>query len=247
MNHSGLGGHHLRPPDHRAAVWDQAAGHIESIVLATVHMWTSRGGKKEVLNLIVRHFVPEDVFEVNCVLAESVGAVKPGGRRDSAERAACDAYALDLYDRIVNLVAAQKMPKVVVSSLALPMVPRAELKTSDEMGVAARLESLEQGLVNVTAALGKLTAVQPGLQHVGGSLVPPIVTVTAPAQQAVLGQGQAAAGQVQHQVPLGGGHQGQAGLGLGQQQAGLGLGQQQAGLGLGKQQAGLGLGQQLGN
>ena len=236
-----------KPPDYKAAVWDQTSGFIESILLASVHMWTGSHGKKEVLNLIVRHFVPADVFEVNCVLSLSVGADKPGGRRDTPERAACDAYALDLYDKVVNLVAANKMPKVVVSSLALPMVPRAELKTSDEISVSARLESLEKGLQNVTAALGKLSAVQP---------VVPAVKVTAPSTGTGQGsQNEQQTGPATRQPLTGGLGQPLAGqgqwpqLGLGRHQAGLGqprpgLGQSQAGLGqpqagLGQPQAGL--------
>ena len=140
------------------------------------------------------------------------------------------------------------MPKVVVSSLALPMVPRAELKTSDEISVSARLESLEKGLQNVTAALGKLSAVQP---------VVPAVKVTAPSTGTGQGsQNEQQTGPATRQPLTGGLGQPLAGqgqwpqLGLGRHQAGLGqprpgLGQSQAGLGqpqagLGQPQAGLG-------
>ena len=56
-----------------AAVWDAQKGTIESILLATVHMWCGKFDKTVVADLTVRHFVADDVFESMCVLAQSVG------------------------------------------------------------------------------------------------------------------------------------------------------------------------------
>ena len=46
---------------------------------------------------------------------------------------------------IVELVSANSMPKVMVSSLGLAMVPVGTLKTRDEVEINARLECIEQG------------------------------------------------------------------------------------------------------
>ena len=59
---------------------------------------------------------------------------------------------------IVELVSANSMPKVMVSSLGLAMVPVATLKTRDEVGINARLESMEQGLGRVTEVVTKFTS-----------------------------------------------------------------------------------------
>ena len=112
-----------QPPDHRAANWDPLAKQLESIVLATVHMWTLCQHKTLTVPMILRHFVAADVFNSMCELCVSIGADKPGGHRDTADRSAGELYAGELYDMIVTLAASKSLPKIVVSSLALPMVP----------------------------------------------------------------------------------------------------------------------------
>ena len=74
------------------AVWNMQQGTIESILLATVHMWSGKFDKKEVVDLTVRHFVAADVFESMCVLAQSVGRPRPGGHMDTVNRSAGDLY-----------------------------------------------------------------------------------------------------------------------------------------------------------
>ena len=70
------------PPDHRAARWDPDTKQLESIVLATVHMWTLCQPKTLAVPMILRHFVASDVIDSMRELATSVGAGKPGGHRD---------------------------------------------------------------------------------------------------------------------------------------------------------------------
>ena len=56
-----------------------------------------------------------------------------------------------------ELSSANKLPKIVVSSMCLGLVPVAVLKTSDEMSGCKSIESMEMGLKKVTDALVKLT------------------------------------------------------------------------------------------
>ena len=72
------------PPDHRAARWDPDTGQLESIVLATVHMWTLSQHKTAAVPMILRHFVAADVYDCMCELALSVGEENPPGHRNTA-------------------------------------------------------------------------------------------------------------------------------------------------------------------
>ena len=79
---------------------------------------------------------------------------------------------------LVNLVSAKKLPKLVISSMCLSLVPAATLKTSDDLSVSARLEGLELGMKKVNEALGKLSAQQPAQCTGVQSTIPPAITVT---------------------------------------------------------------------
>ena len=61
-----------QPPDQRAAIWDPLAKQLESIVLATVHMWTLCQHKTLTVPMILRHFVAADVFNSMCELCVSM-------------------------------------------------------------------------------------------------------------------------------------------------------------------------------
>jgi hypothetical protein len=146
-----------QPPDYRNARWDPDAKQLESLLLATVHMWTLSESKTVVVPLVLRHFVAVDVYQAMCELAQSVGGDKPGGHRDTAERSAGELYAGELYDMIYSLANQTTLPKIVVSSLALPMVPLSTLRTSDDISISARLESLETGLKKLTDSVNKVS------------------------------------------------------------------------------------------
>ena len=85
-----------QPPVHRAAKWDPATKQMESIVLATVHMWTLCQPKTEAVPLILRHFVAADVHVAMCELALSVEAEKTGTHRTTSGRSASELYADEL-------------------------------------------------------------------------------------------------------------------------------------------------------
>ena len=81
---------------------------------------------------------------------------------------------------IVTLAASKSLPKIVVSSLALPMVPIATLKTQDEVSISARLESLESGLKKIVEAVNsvKCSGVRPNQ---------PDLTLSRPSETSVAG------------------------------------------------------------
>ena len=115
-------------PDHRKARWDPTAGYLESTVLATIHMWTLKHNKEEIVGHVIRNFLGTDVYQAMCELKISVGQEKPPGHRDTAERTAAELYASEVCDMIVELSMAKKLPKIVVPSLCLSLVPVAVLK-----------------------------------------------------------------------------------------------------------------------
>ena len=77
-----------KPPDQSTAKWNPDAMQLESIVLATIHSCVLCHHKPEVVTMIQHHFVASDVYDCMCELNLSIGAEKPGGRRDTAERSA---------------------------------------------------------------------------------------------------------------------------------------------------------------
>ena len=143
--------------DPRASRWDPDGKYLDSLVLATIHSWTLHQPKVNAVNLVLRHFVAQDVYSAMCELSLSIGGDKPGSHRNTADRSAGELYAAELYDMITNLSAKKALPKIVVSSLALPSVPLATLTTSDEVGISARLDTLETGLKKLTEAVTKAT------------------------------------------------------------------------------------------
>ena len=161
-------------------------------MLATVHSCTLSQPKIDAVNLILRHFVAGDVYSTMCELYVSIGAAdKPGTHRNTAERSAGELYAAELFDMITNLSASKTLPKIVVSSLALPMVPVSTLKTSDEVSVNSRLETMETGLKKLTDAVTKATAQSFGGARPRQPSPLPAVTITPASSQQLGVTGQA--------------------------------------------------------
>ena len=71
---------------------------------------------------------------------------KPKHHRDTTGRFAGELFASEVYDMLYSLSAQKTLPKIVISSLLLPMVPLATLTTKDEVSIGSRLENLENGL-----------------------------------------------------------------------------------------------------
>ena len=170
------------PLDYKAAKWDPDSKQMESIVLSTVHMWTLCQPKTVAVPMIMRHFVASDVYDSMCELCLSVGNEKPGGHRNTGDRSAGELYAGELYDMIVTLAARKTLPKIVVSSFALTMVPLATLQTRDEVSLSARLESLETGLKKLTDCVNKANS-----PYGGARSKQPELIETPPGQETILG------------------------------------------------------------
>ena len=188
----GLLPHPPGSPDQEATKWDPTAGILESTLLGTVHMWSLKYNKHELVGHIVRNFLADDIYQAMCVLSASVGGEKPTGHRNTADRTAGDLYASEVCEMLVSLSNAKKLPKIMVSSLSLTKVPAAVLTSGDEIGVGARLESLEMGMKKVTEALGKIAALipknaQPSVAA-GGTVPAVVVTPAVPGPHAQVGQ-----------------------------------------------------------
>ena len=171
-----------KPPDQRTASWDPDSKLLESIVLATIHAWVLCHHKPEIVTLIQRHFVASDVYDALCVLADSAGLDKPKHHRDTPGRSAGELFASEVYDMLYSLSANKTLPKIVVSSMLLPMVPLATLTTKDDVSISSRLESLENGLKKLTDCVTKAA--------IGSVRQQPAVLVTPPTGQSVQQQQQ---------------------------------------------------------
>ena len=132
-------------------------GFIESLLLGTVHMWHSRHNKKEVVELVLQHFVAEDVFKAMVDLAQCAGGAEPKKHNNSAARSAGEAYAPEVYDMLDNLSKSGKLPKIVVPSLLLGQVPLTTIKSGDDTTVSVRLDSLDNSVKQLTDILKKVS------------------------------------------------------------------------------------------
>ena len=130
-----------------------APGVIESLVLGTVHMWHSRHNKKEIVELVLQHFVADEVYKAIVELSEAAELGEPKRHNNSATRTAGEAYAPELYDMVDKLSKSGNLPKIVVPSIQLAQVPLATLRPNDEIAVGARLDSLEKSVKLLTETL----------------------------------------------------------------------------------------------
>ena len=131
-------------------------GIIVSLVLGTVHMWHLRGNRNKVVDLIVRHFSASELLEARKELCKAVDAEDPVARRDSGQRPAAEAIAINLLDHLGDLDTQKKLPVIVVPSTMLAKVLVSPLLTSDDVAVSARLESLDKCMKLLTETVTKL-------------------------------------------------------------------------------------------
>ena len=142
-------------------------GIIVSLVLGTVHMWHLRGNRHKVVDLIVRHFSASELLEARKELCKAVDAEDPVARRDSGQRPAAEAIAINLLDHLGDLDTQKKLPVIVVPSTMLAKVLVSPLLTSDDVAVSARLESLDKCMKLLTVTVTKLAA--PKTETFGGA------------------------------------------------------------------------------
>ena len=129
-----------------------------SHVLGTVHMWHLRGNRSKVVDLIVRHFSASELLDASKEICKAVQADVPVARRESGQRSAAEAQAIDLLEHIGELESQGKLPVIVVPSTVLAKVPFSTLLNSDDVAVSARLESLERCMKSLTESVTKIAA-----------------------------------------------------------------------------------------
>ena len=123
---------------------------LENLLLAVASWWVGRHSRAEVLDLMTRHFLPVDMYQAHQELAKVCTELSPGTHKNSQTRTAGEAYAIDLYNNLLQLGNDKKLPRLVVSSDDLGKVPFGALSVSNERSVSARLESLESCVSKVT-------------------------------------------------------------------------------------------------
>ena len=126
----------LRMPD------DQPA--LESLALSVLSYWSNNITTYQRYELMSRNFSQEEIFEAQKLLLD----VPPPKRKDGKGVTKCYLQAQDIVNYVEVLIKDQKMPKVVCSSQDLLKACRmiSSLNISDERGVSARLENLEEGM-----------------------------------------------------------------------------------------------------
>ena len=133
-------------------------------------MWHLRGTRNKVVDLIVRNFSASELLEARKELCKAVSADDPITRRDSGQRSAAEAYAIDLLDQLGDLDSQGKLPVIVVPSTKLAKVPISTLLTSDDVAVSARLENLEKSIKVLSDAVTKVVVPTSTLVPTPGSV-----------------------------------------------------------------------------
>ena len=150
---------------------------LENLLLAVASWWVGRHNRAEVLDLLTRHYLPVDMYQAHLELAQVCPQLSPGTHKNSQTRTAGEAYAIDLYNNLLQLSNEKKLPRLLLSSDDLGKVPLGALSVSNERSVSARLESLESCVSKVTIAMEKMCAKigTPGVPSVPAPQAPPIV------------------------------------------------------------------------
>ena len=134
---------------------------LESSLLGVISWWLGRHTREEVLVLISRHFLPDEVREGNLLLAEACKLQEQPGHKTSILRSAGEAYAVDLVNNLDMLGKQKNAPRYLIPSDQLGKVPLGALNVRDEVSVGARLESLELSVKKVCSALQGVQANPP--------------------------------------------------------------------------------------
>ena len=136
---------------------------LESSLLGVISWWLGRHTREEVLVLISRHFLPDEVREGNLLLAEACNLQEQPGHKTSILRSAGEAYAVDLVNNLDMLGKQKNAPRYLIPSDQLGKVPLGALNVRDEVSVGARLESLELSVKRVCSAQGGAGALGTGV------------------------------------------------------------------------------------
>ena len=135
---------------------DPASQVLESLVLGVISWWTGKFHRNQVLDLVTRHFQPMEVFEASSELARVCNLELPGRKNNTATRSACEAYAIELVNTLLELDDKKIKPRIVIPCDQLGKVPLEALADNTERSVSARLESLETCIKEVTCTMNRM-------------------------------------------------------------------------------------------
>ena len=123
---------------------DQPA--MESLALSVLIYWSNNITTYQRYELMSRNFSQEEIFEAQKLLLGAAPA--PPKRKDGKGVTKCYLQAQDIVNYVEVLIKDDRMPKVVCSSQDLLKACRmiSSLNISDERGISARLENLEEGM-----------------------------------------------------------------------------------------------------
>ena len=133
---------------------------ITDLLLGVVNWWWLKGGKNEVVNLVMRHFELAEVYKSSCYLAETCGLSPPTLHKNSSNRPALEPSADDLVTRMRILIDSKRLPMIVIPANELGKVPLEAVSDTGERSVSARLESLEECVKGVVSAVDKLSSMR---------------------------------------------------------------------------------------
>ena len=121
---------------------------VRSRLLATVMMWANKWPRRKVIDLMIRNYVDNEMFKAMELLAEAMGMSAPDKRRDSMGRSSEEAYAFDLYGKLMELDKEKKLPEIVVPCLELAECPVDTVQDGDP-GILVRMERLERAVTKL--------------------------------------------------------------------------------------------------
>ena len=176
-----------------------------------MNWWTGKFHRNQVLNLVTRHYQAHEVYEASLKLAQSCNLDTPVKHYNTPSRSACEANAIDIVPKLVELDLKKKKPRILIPSDQLDLVPLDALAVSAERSVSARLESLENCVKEVSKTVQLMMKNKPSEQITMPSMsvpsAPPAAQVLTFSTIAQQGQtyAEATSGQA-HQVPVGGAH-----------------------------------------
>ena len=121
---------------------------VRSPLLGTVMMWMQKWPKRILTDLMVKHYVLNELREALCILEEATGSPPPKPRHDSKSRSGDEAYANDIYSRLEELDRTGKMPEIVVPCCQLSKCP-VDTVRDDDPSLLTRMDRLENAVTKM--------------------------------------------------------------------------------------------------
>jgi hypothetical protein len=111
-------------------------------------MWKLKWTKKKTMDLMVKTFGSNELYEALCQLTGAVRRDAPGKKRDGATRTGIEAYALDIFLLLQELGDTDAMPEIVVPCTELSRCP-VDTGRDDDPTILTRMDRLEQAVRQV--------------------------------------------------------------------------------------------------